>query len=255
MFANSYQKVWKGVGELPLPQYHVTLSSVLRGLLPFGQHYRYRQAAERSVDSHADLRWGPDGKGFQRLAQPNGVCLTGLWEITEDDGYSGYFHAGSRALVVGRYSSDVIRRGQTRSLALVGKLFPTFNPDHAEQLRTANCITQKDLGGDHTDFINDAELRNAPDVTPWPRGKSLAAFLFSIVTILLFTLVDKKATVRQLHSIAERTHQGPAFMRLMVASDQPQIAGENLDFRDEVLAQIYDEGDPFQNAGSHFTSK
>ena len=34
---------------------------------------------------------------------PNGICLTGLWQITEDTGYSGYFRNGSRALVVGRY--------------------------------------------------------------------------------------------------------------------------------------------------------
>jgi hypothetical protein len=33
-------------------------------------------------------------------------------------------------------------------------------------------------------------------------------------------------------------------MRLLVASDQPRIEGENLDFRDEVMAQIFDTGDP-----------
>jgi hypothetical protein len=33
-------------------------------------------------------------------------------------------------------------------------------------------------------------------------------------------------------------------MRLLVAPEQPRIAGEALDFRDEVMAQIYDKGDP-----------
>src|SRR5262249_12124210 len=47
----------------------------------------------------------PDRKGFRRLVQPNGICLTGLWQITEDIGYSGYFRNGSRALIVGRYST------------------------------------------------------------------------------------------------------------------------------------------------------
>ena len=51
----------------------------------------FRQATERAVDSAADLRWGPDRKGFRRLVHPNGICLTGLWQITEDTGYSGYF--------------------------------------------------------------------------------------------------------------------------------------------------------------------
>jgi hypothetical protein len=38
--ANSYQKVWGGEGESALPNYEVTLLSVLRGILPFGRAYR-----------------------------------------------------------------------------------------------------------------------------------------------------------------------------------------------------------------------
>jgi hypothetical protein len=33
-------------------------------------------------------------------------------------------------------------------------------------------------------------------------------------------------------------------MRLLVDPAQPRIAGEGLDFRDEIMAQIYDRGDP-----------
>jgi hypothetical protein len=250
IFANPYQKVWGGADETPLPKYEVTLSSVLRGLLPFGRRYLLRQASERTVDSRADLRWGPDKKGFRRLQHPSGVCLTGFWEITEETEYSGYFRRGSRALAIGRYSSNVVNRGQTRSLALVGKLFPTTAPDHAEPLRTASLFAQEDLGGDHTDYINDAELRNAPNVTPWPHGKSVSLVLVSVVTLVVFTLVDKRATIRQLHQIAELGKPGgeptraPTFMRLLVATDQPRIEGKSLDLRDEVMAQIFDRGDP-----------
>src|SRR6266480_6561613 len=105
IFANPYQKVWGRNGQAPLPTYEVTLSSVLRGILSFGKQYIFRQATERTVDSHGDLRWGPDGKGFRRLLHPNGVCLTGRWQITEETEYSGYFHKGSEALVAGRYST------------------------------------------------------------------------------------------------------------------------------------------------------
>src|ERR1700732_5435205 len=84
IFANPYQKVWGGEGEPALPNYEVTLLSVLRGILPFGRDYKFRQASERAIDSNADLRWGADGKGFRRLGHPNGVCLTGLWQITEE---------------------------------------------------------------------------------------------------------------------------------------------------------------------------
>jgi hypothetical protein len=59
-------------GEPPLPVHPVTLSSLLYGILPFGPPYVFRQATERAVDSAADLRWGPDRKGFRRLVHPNG---------------------------------------------------------------------------------------------------------------------------------------------------------------------------------------
>jgi hypothetical protein len=91
LFANPYQEVWAYGGKPPLPVYSVTLSLVLRGLLSISTPYLFREATRRAVDSHADLRWGPDGKGFRRLLHPNGACLTGLWEVTENTEYSGYF--------------------------------------------------------------------------------------------------------------------------------------------------------------------
>jgi hypothetical protein len=66
----------------------------------------------------------------------------------------------------------------------------------------------------------------------------------------VFGIVDKQPTIRQLYPIAElgkpaaQTTRAPRFLRLLVASDQPKIEGHSLDFRDEVLAQIYDRGDP-----------
>jgi hypothetical protein len=224
------------------------LASVLRGILPFGKEYVFRQATERAVDSHADLRWGADRKGFRRLLHPNGVCLTGLWEITEEAAYSGYFRKGSQALLVGRYSTccTETRRGHTRSLSLVGKLFPTTDATHDEPLRTASFITQQDIAGEHTDYINDAELRNAPNVHSWRRGLGLPILL---VTGALFQRVDKEPSNRQLYQIAElgkpdsAPTRSPAFMRLVVAPEQSRIEGEALDFRDEIMAQIFDKGD------------
>jgi hypothetical protein len=246
---NPYQTVWGGAGERPLPTYDVTLASVLRGVLPFGRPYLFRQATERVVDSHADLRWGADGKGFRRLLHRNAVCLTGRWEITEDSGYSGYFRKGSQALAVGRYSTccTETRRGHTRSLSLVGKLFPTNDPNHTEPLLTANFMTQQDIGGERTDTINDAELRNAPDTSLWRRSWG---FPILVVSGLVFGKVDKQPSIRQLYQIAElgkpenEPTRTPAYMRLLVAPDQPRIAGDALDFRDEIMAQIFDRGDP-----------
>lgn len=249
IFANPYQTVWGADGESPFPTHQVTLRSVLRGILPFGRPYQFHQAVKRAVDSNADLRWGVDGKGFRRLLHPNGICLTGLWEITKETGYSGYFRKGSRALVIGRYSTccTETRRGHTRSLSLVGKLFPAVDPNHDKPLRTASFITQQDIGGDHTDYINDVETRNAPDTTAWRRGASVPILL---ITGGLFLHVDRQPSIRQLYQIAELDKpqgaptRAPEYMRLLVAPQQPRVEGEALDFRDEITAQIFDKGDP-----------
>jgi hypothetical protein len=247
--ANPYQRVWGAEGAPPLPVYDVTLKKVFGGLL-LGMTRQFEKDCERTLDSRADLRWGSDGKGFNRLVHPNGVCLTGTWRIDQETEYSGYFRKGSTAMAIGRYSTccTETRRGRTRSLSMVGKLFPTADPHHAEPLPTANFFTQEDVGGEDSEFINDAELRNAPDVTLSRRGTG--AVLLTKVA-LTFRRVDQEGGVRQLYPIAElgkdpaEPTRAPAFMRLLVAPDQPRIPGADLDFRDEVMAQIFDRGDPF----------
>ena len=249
IFANPYQRVWGAAGEPPLPVYDVTLKTVFGGMV-LGVSRQFQQDSERTLDSGVDLRWGTDGKGFRRLVHPNGICLTGRWHIDEQTPYSGYFRQGSTALVIGRYSTccTETRRGRTRSLSLVGKLFPTADPHHAAPLRTANFITQEDIGGADTAFVNDAELRNAPDVTVSRRGPG-AALLLKVA--LTFRRVDQEGSMRQLYPIAELAKdlseptRAPEFMRLLVARDQPRIPGADLDLRDEVMAQIFDRGDPF----------
>jgi hypothetical protein len=251
LFANPYYAVWGGPGEPGLPVHEVTLDRALSGCLPLGMDWHFQQAARRTIGSRADLRWGTDGRGLRRILHPNGVCLTGTWEIDgapPGEGYSGYFRWGSKALIVGRYSTccTETRRGHYRSLALVGKLYPTTEPDHAEPLRTANFFTQEDLGGAWTPYINDAELRNAPDTTPWRRGPALPVLL---LTAVVLRRADKRPTIRQLYQVAElgkpegEPTRAPEFMRLRVDPDQPRVPGADIDFRDEVLSQIYDRGD------------
>ena len=248
IFANPYyEDGWTKDGQLPV--HKVTLGHALKGILPFGPKWGFVLAARRAVDSHADLRWGQGGKGFRRILHTNAVCLTGTWEITEETPYTGYFKQGSQGLIVGRYSTCCTepRRGHTRSLSLVGRIYPTTDRDHEERLPTANFITQQDIGGENTPTINEAITSNAPNTTATRRGKDLPVLL---ATGLAFMFSDKEPTIRQVYQIAElgkekgELTKAPEFMRIRVAPDQPVIEGEGLDFRDEILHQIYDQGDP-----------
>jgi hypothetical protein len=123
------------------------------------------------------------GPGSQRLPPPGASewhFLTGLWQILEDTGYSGYFRNGSRALIVGRYSTCCRerRRGHVRSLSLVGKLFPTADPDHVAPLRTANFMTQQDIGGDYNDYINTDLRESSRILAPGTASRRLSCAQF-----------------------------------------------------------------------------
>src|SRR5437763_474626 len=249
IFANPYQKVWGRAGEPPLPIYEVTVRSVLRGVLPFGAPNLFAKPTNPPSDPTPIFPWGPAPRANARCLHPTAIGPPAFGEFPEENPYSGYFRKGSRALAIGRYSTccTETRRGHPRSLALVGKLYPTTDPNHAELLRTANFITQQDLGGDYSNYINDAEVRNAPDTRAWRRGGALPVLL---VTGAVFQGVDKRPSQRQLYQLAEigkpkgEGTRAPEFLRFLVATEQPRIEGEALDFRDEIMAQIFDKGDP-----------
>jgi hypothetical protein len=249
VFANPYQKVWGAEGNAPLERFAVSLGPLTKGMLPGTGAWQFLAAAKRVLASDSDLRWGADGKGYQRLLHPNGICMTGLWEITEETPYSGYFGKGNRGLILARYSTccTETRRGNTRSLSMIGRIYPTTDPNHPEPLPTACFITQEDIGGEDTPNINDAKLRNAPNTTVSRRGSGAPILLLSGV---VFKKAEKQPTIRQVYQIAElgkppaETTRAPEFMQLTVAPGQPVIPGDDLDFRDEIMAHIYDPGDP-----------
>jgi len=248
VFANPYQKVWGAAGEAPFERFTSTFGSIIYGLMRFGVPWVLLAAARRTLGSEADLRWGPDRKGYRRLLHPNGICLTGMWEIHEDTPYTGYFAKASRGLIIARYSTccTETRRGYTRSLSMVGRIYPTTDRTHRDPLPTANFITQEDIGGDESASINDALLRNAPNTTVSRRGLGAPILIFSG---LAFQIAETQPTIRQVYQIAEigkpagAPTRAPEFMQLSVAPGQPVIAGDALDFRDEIMAHIYDRGD------------
>jgi hypothetical protein len=247
VFANPYQKVWGSPGNVPFERFPVTFAPLVKGML--GGAWQFLAAANRVLASDTDLRWGSDRKGYDRLLHKNAICMTGLWEVTEDTPYTGYFRKGSRGLMIARYSTccTETRRGNTRSLSMIGRIYPTTDPNHPDPLPTACFITQEDIGGEDTPDINSATLRNAPNTTVGRRGGGMPILLLSGV---VFKKAEKQPTIRQVYQIAELGKppadptQAPEFMQLTVAAGQPVIPGDDLDFRDEIMAQIYDPGDP-----------
>jgi hypothetical protein len=200
LYANPYRGGVAGQEPGPLPMFKSTIRNAWRGLLS-GEN-KFRQASARSVDSRADLRWGADGKGWRRIIAPNGICVLGTWEITEDNPYTGYFRKGSRGLTIGRFSSDgnETKRGQRRSISLGMKIYPTMDPEHPAPLIPASVIVQEDLGGMRTDYVNDAELVNAPSVHAYRRG---IYFLIMLRAGPIFQGLDKVGDSRQVFEVAE----------------------------------------------------
>jgi hypothetical protein len=249
VFANPYQKIWGAEGNAPLERFPVTLKPLLEGILPGGKSWQFLGAARRVLASDSDLRWGPDGKGYRRMLHANGICMTGVWEVTEDTPYTGYFRKGSRGLIIARYSTccEETRRGHMRSLAMIGRVYPTTDRDHPDPLPTASFITQEDIGGENTPNINAAKLLNAPNTTVSRRGSGMPILL---LTGMVLNLAEKQPTIRQVYPLAELGKEptdatrAPEFMQLTLAPGQPVIPGDDLDFRDEIMAHIYDPGDP-----------
>src|SRR5690606_12538752 len=149
--------------------------------------------------------------------------------------YTGYFKTGARGLFMGRYSSDgnETKRGERRSLSLAGKIWPTDDPEHPEPLPTASFMSQEDLGGMRTDYINDAELTNEPNVTAYRRGIYI---LIMLRAGFIFPRLDKVSDARQLYEIAEigkpegEPTRAPRFLRLKMRPGQRRMPGDDLDF-------------------------
>ena len=245
---NPYRDGSYGQAPGPLPMFRSTIRNAWKGTF-HGTNY-LKQASARAVDSRADLRWGADRKGYRRILAPNGICVLGTWEITEDTPYTGYFKKGAKGLTIGRLSTDgnETMRGQRRSLSLGMKIYPTTDPNHATPLIPASIIAQEDLGGMHTPYFNEAELRNEPNVTGYRRGIYV---LILIRAGLHFVPIDKIPDIRQLHEVSElgkpagEPTRTPEHMLLKMPPGQRRIEGNRLDFRDEIYAHIFKHpGDP-----------
>ena len=245
LYANPYRAGSAGQMPGPLPMFRSTIRNAWRGTIH--PPAVLRDASARTIDTHADLRWGPDGKGYRRILAPNGIGVFGTWEITSNTPYTGFFQQGAKGLTIGRISSDgnETMRGQRRSISLGMKIYPTTDPNHPTPLIPAGVIAQEDLGGMHTDYVNDAELVNKPSVHSYRRGIHV---LIMLRAGTFFIPLDKVGDVRQNYEVAELGKPAsvatncPEYLMLKMKPGQRRIDGHALDFRDEVYQHIYPTG-------------
>jgi hypothetical protein len=199
----------------------------------------------RTLDSTEDIL-----PPFKRLLHPNGVCLAGEWIIERNNPYSGVYRPGSRCPIVARISPTVdavtMRKGHANSIGLVGKIFPSHDPN--EPVATANFITQTDIGGiiaeRSTLLFSGLTLSNAPNVTAIRRGAGAIALG---VQSRVLAKVDKRTTERQLYPLAEVNMSTtppytPAYMKITLDPALESLGNKNpKDLRFELWEAVQKE--------------
>lgn len=172
---------------------------------------------------------------FNKLIHANGICHTGVWEITEDSPYTGYFAKGSKGLILARLSVAglTLSPWTRRAFGIAGKIFPTMDPN--EVVYPANFVTVSHLSGVRTKHVVDIEMSNAPSVGLDP--------VVNVVNRIIFRLMDTRPGWRQLHPISTlglssgAEARTPDLMMLKIAEDTPRTYAK--DFREELRTKHY----------------
>ncbi len=234
-----YGDVWNAVKSDPykVQKFAVTLAS-------FGQFAatKFRQAAKRTVSDKNDLL-----PRFTKLIRPNGICMTGVWRMTEDSPYTGYFRKGKEALIIARASVGLSEttRASFRSFGMGGKLYPTADAADQAAHKTANFFVIDDNAGTKKGAFVDPEppMTNKPPYNPDANVLSVIDAGILAVIKVGQELADNEADERQLYPISELGEEPgaaiktPRLIRIHGLS-RPKIAMS--DFRDELRMSNYD---------------
>ena len=226
----SFNDVWNQVSSNPLkelPQNEVSYFKLSRS----GENFILKDA-QRTLSDHSDLL-----EPFEKLAHPNGVCFKGVWKITKDSVYGGYFKKGSEALIIARASTAMsnVKSGGTRAFGFAGKLFPTTNPQKTNDEPSANFFLIEDLGGTDAEYYRDVELTNEPTVSL--TYEAIQNALYALKVSSAFSDADKNPTIRQLYEISYLGESEganvvtPKWMKIEIADAKTR---NKKDFRDEL---------------------
>lgn len=181
----------------------------------------------------------------RKLIFPMGVCLRGMWSIDDHQyPYTGYFRAGSQAVVIARAATSLHRiyYHQPRTLALSGKVFPTTNVNEINPLPAANFLLMNDNAGVRKEYFTEAFLTNAAPTTITPASVSLALIGYYVGNA--FNASDKRRDMRQLYQIAELgdlpPYDSPHWMVMRGKKQYRELSHQlkKEDYRDEVMDLI-----------------
>ncbi len=208
-----------------LPQYAMNMGSV------FGKGKDLGGNAKRTVTERDDFY-----KRIEKLLHPNGVCVSGKWNMTEDSVYSGLFKKGSNALFIGRVSvaMEKTTSKSDRGFGFAGKLFPTMNPN--ERVGTTNFFMVDILMGENTPRFLETGVTNEPET-----GFNLSLIRLGLKIANVLKLADQSPMFRPVTPIAKigaTEVKSPKWMR--VSSADGVIMNNESDFRREVLRAVDD---------------
>ena len=178
---------------------------------------------------------------IEKLLHPNGVCLSGTWEITESSKYTGYFAQGKKGLIIGRSSAALTNTkfGRNRGFGFAGKLYPTMNPDSVQN--TANFFLIDVLFGTRAKHFMDVALTSQPKT-----GFDFFNLFTGLLAAKALFKADTDPQLRPLYPISELgmnaddTIVTPEWMMIKASAGTPRI--DQKDFRLELNAEGYPNG-------------
>jgi len=230
---SSFVEVWKQVESDPLEEFPQRSVSFFK-LFTFEEDI-ILQDAHRTLNDHADIL-----PAFEKLAHPNGICFRGIWEIEEENIYSGYFKQNSKALIIARAStatSDTLS-GSNRAFGFAGKLFASTDANEQISENSANFFLIDDLAGTDAKHYKDVALSNEPDSNI--NFSVVKNLLYALKVSRAFTKADKNPGIRQLYEISQLGENSskniitPKWMKIE-AGDSKRVDAK--DFRDELKIQ------------------
>lgn len=227
--AKTVNGVWDQVtsDSYSLPQNEISLSS----LYAWGKDL-IKIAANRTLADTSDIL-----PQFNKLAHPNGVCLKGSWNITEENIYSGYFKKGSQGIIISRASTAMsnTKRGGYRAFGLAGKIFATTNASEELSNTSANFFLVDDLGGTMAPHYTDVAMTNEPLVST--TSAVLKALAYALKLKKTFGKADSNPGMRQLYEISELGETNLSNIKTPKWMEVKAVRGQTVneaDFRNEL---------------------